>query len=122
MRSSQLALASLLLAAGLACGEGEDPPLVEQAEGYPAVGEADTVTVVDVEARTLSVDTRQGPQTYRIREDTRIVSEGDALALSDLEPGQRVVVTAGTDGRVATEVVVVAVAEEPPPGPVEPRY
>lgn len=95
--------------------------LIGQLEEFPAVAAADTVTIVrtDPASRAIDVETRQGPRRYRIEDETRIRTRSAPIGLGDLEPGQRIAVSAKGDGDafVATDIVVVAVGAEPPPAP-----
>lgn len=93
--------------------------LAGQLEALPAVAAADTVTIVhpDPASRAIEVDTRQGPRRYRIDDATRLRTPTTSIALTELEPGNRGVVSARRDGEgfTATEIVVVALGSGPAP-------
>jgi hypothetical protein len=96
-----------------------DPNELEgQLEDRPAVGVADTVTIVsvDAEAGRLRVETRDGPLVYEVGDATRIQRGRERIALEDLASGERVVVSADetSPGRwTARSVVVVSGAPAP---------
>lgn len=98
--------------------------LAGQLEDEPAVGVADTVTVVavDAEAKRLNVQTVQGPRTYETSDATRIRRGRDEIPLEDLASGERVVVSGdeASPGRwVARSVTVVSGPAAPGRSPEE---
>jgi hypothetical protein len=82
-----------------------------QLEDEPAFDVADTVTIdfVDAEADRLRVQSPEGPLVYEVTDATRIQRGRDRIALDELAPGERVVVSADevSPGRFAARSVTV---------------
>jgi hypothetical protein len=74
-----------------------DPNELEgQLEDYPAFDVADTVTfrALDSEGDTLLVETSEGPRSYLVSDETRVVRGGKDAPVTSLRAEERVVVSA----------------------------
>jgi hypothetical protein len=67
-------------------------------------------TIESVDANSITIKGPKATSTYKITPQTEITFKGETVAVTDLKPGMRVSVTAGTD---ATEAERIA-AEDPP--------
>lgn len=96
MRTRVLALCLALLLVGMAaCAQqGEARPQWWPAEG-PAAQNTVTGKVTAVSAASITLQTRQGPATFVVNEQTRVMVRGEKATIEDVEVGDPASVRVG---------------------------
>jgi Cu/Ag efflux protein CusF len=84
-----------------------------------ALSTTGTVVAVDATAKTVTIKTRMGDETFAVAANAELVSGGKKVAISDLKAGENVQVTYTKSGgaHTATKIVVQTAAPKKPAPP-----